>query len=194
MDAAEQPQQADSELEAIIALDETLTSTVTDDVSAALAEEFYPWEIPTGKVDAEGRPVYLRVKVQDPKRTELPAQYLQALQTKGHEAAAIGLWQACIMEPVSLKNPATYHKTTTAFRSTLTYRLLNLAGVNGDFFGAMLSMGSRQGSRPAATSSTKSPTSTASTPAPSTVTSTPSSSTGPSTTPSEPVSVSVPSS
>lgn len=148
-------------------LGEATKTVETDDLqSIFVADEGETWLIPTGRFDEAGRPVAFRVKVKDPKRPELPTQYLAALSKVGPDRANFGLWQACIVEPKALKNEKNYEKTTTAFRSTLSLRLQVLAGVNGDFFAANLAINS-QAPPPPPRSAPTSPTPSAGAPQPS---------------------------
>lgn len=131
-------------METLSELDDALSANITDDLSAAFAQESYTWNIPTGTFDDDGRPVALRVKVRDPKQADLPIRYMQAkTRPGGEEKSTLALFKACVISPPGLKNPANYEKLTSAFKGTLTYRLLGLIGVNGDFFTALQTMGSR---------------------------------------------------
>jgi hypothetical protein len=157
----------DEILQAMADLAEATQTVETDDVSFAFApEEGEQWLIPTGRFDPQGRQMALKVKVRDPRNPVLPTQYFAAVTKIGESRAALGLWQACIVEPKALKNPKMYEQTTTAFRATLTQRLLAFIGVNGDFLAATVAVNSR--AHPMATkSSTTLPPASVSIPEPS---------------------------
>ena len=158
-DAFEQPKMSDEEVAQLLQeLGEATQTVVSDDVSFAFVpEEAETLYIPTGRFDDSGRPVAVPVKVRDPCRPELPTQYLNAVARIGTDKAALGLWQAFIVEPKALKNPKNYERTTTSFRATLTERLLVKAGINGDFLAARLATQSQAPPVPRKSSTTSVP-------------------------------------
>lgn len=144
-------------------------TAVTDDGSAALAAETEQIEllIPTGREDTEGRPVKVRVKVIDPRTPEvaLAVLHAQAFGPKAREQATLELWRACVVSPANILEEPNFQRTTTAFRTSLTYKLLRILGVDGSFFEDLEAMVPPKALRAARRFSSESPARGASRPA-----------------------------
>lgn len=192
-DMLAEPKMTESEMTALVeALGDATQTVVSDDFSFAfVTDEPEEWAIPTGRFDNDGRQIAVKVKVKDPRRPELPTQYLNAVARMGVDKASLGLWQAFIVEPKFLKNPAMFEKTTTSFRATLTERLLVKAGLNGDFLAARLATNS-QAPQPGRKSGTTSPPASAG-PSSTSTTSPPPTSSTPTSKPDESATVAAPS-
>lgn len=85
----------------------------------------YEWSIETGDYDAEGRPIAVTVRAEDPKNQALIVAYMLS---DDKEKAARSLWKACIIEPEEITKPEVYKNLRTKFKMGVTARLLDMLG------------------------------------------------------------------
>lgn len=137
---------------------------VTTDVESILmgGDGTVTWNVPTGMTDKSGVPIKLAVKVSDPNDPGLLATY-SIQQGKDEKMATLELWKACVVEPASILEPATFARLPLPFKESLTSRLLHLVGYES-FFEKLRLVSRREMLQAARKLSTRSPAPTASTP------------------------------
>lgn len=126
---------------------------VTEDFSSAIGLEEEEWFIDTGRRNATGVPIHLKVVVRDPGNSNLALAYVYA---KDKEEATRRLWEKVIVSPKEISQPEHFKKIRTAPRNMLTWRILGLMGINGDFFETLQKMASGRERRAAHKLSTRS--------------------------------------